>query len=245
MTFLFPRSLKFQSFRQSGKINLMYQCSKVTGSRYIHLKLWIYLTAKYHNLTTSWYIIKLYVKIIYTNGIKSRHRGVFIVNVKHIYYDCEKVNQIRNIIGDIINTNIVWKHLVLGVIGDNLNTKFRNLIYSVIMYALYTNSCTNQGNNLIFVPGGQILACKHIILSDLYTWNTILQYTCDIPWYIQFPAGFLYCSYQYALLGHCRCGVIRLSWWSRVTCSRGRGTRPLWRASFITQFVRWSRLVQM
>ena len=35
---------------------------------------------------------------------------------------------------------------------------------------------------------------------------------CDIPWYIQFPAGLLYCSYQYALRGHFRCGVISLSW---------------------------------
>ena len=47
------------------------------------------------------------------------------------------------------------------------------------MYALhvYANSSKNQDNNLIFVPGGQILACKHKILSNLYTWNTILQYT--------------------------------------------------------------------
>ena len=67
-----------------------------------------------------------------------------------------------------MKTKIVWKHLVLGVRGDNFDVVSKYIlnihVYSK-MYSIYDNWCKKQDNNLMFVPGREILACKMIISS--------------------------------------------------------------------------------
>ena len=98
--------------------------------------------------------------------------------VKHIYFECDNVNNMWKEIGLILNCNIKWWHIVLGARGDNVYVKFRNLLYNVIVYALFKNWCKDMDNNVYYQVGNvTIVDCKKIILKDMFKWNSILKCT--------------------------------------------------------------------
>ena len=98
-----------------------------------------------------------------------------IETIKHVYFECGYVKSMWIKIGKLLNVRIQWKHLVLGVRGDNVTVMFRNMLFSVIMYALYRNWCKNIDLNIKYNDGVNVLNCKNIILKDLYSWNSILN----------------------------------------------------------------------
>jgi len=57
--------------------------------------------------------------------------------VKHMLLNCAEVNMLWKTIGKALNVNIQWKHLVIGFDDSVLVNRFRNIMISVIMYAIY------------------------------------------------------------------------------------------------------------
>ena len=83
-----------------------------------------------------------------------------VETTKHIYFDCKYVKNMWYKIGKILNMCIQWKHLVLGVQGDNITVLFRNFMYTVIMYALYKNWCRDSDLGLQYNGDVNMLNCK-------------------------------------------------------------------------------------
>ena len=67
---------------------------------------------------------------------KCIHCGL-VDNSKHQLYACEKVRPIWTLIGNILNINLQWKHLVLGFNEESERCKDINRICTIILYALY------------------------------------------------------------------------------------------------------------
>ena len=59
-------------------------------------------------------------------------------NIKHILFDCKRVQQIWKKIGLILNMEIQWKHIVIGYIVQNNITEYRNLVFNIITYCIYS-----------------------------------------------------------------------------------------------------------
>ncbi len=57
--------------------------------------------------------------------------------VKHLLYDCTRVNNIWAIISRILKLDISYKHIILGNRVDNDTIKYRNMLISYIKYSLY------------------------------------------------------------------------------------------------------------
>ncbi len=57
--------------------------------------------------------------------------------VKHLLYECTRVNNLWAVIGGILKLDIKYKHLILGNRVDNDTIKYRNMLISYIKYSLY------------------------------------------------------------------------------------------------------------
>ena len=62
---------------------------------------------------------------------------------RHQLYECTEKRLIWHKVGATLNVSIKWKHLVLGFDDSNITGKTRNLICSIIMYAIYIH-CYNM-----------------------------------------------------------------------------------------------------
>ena len=98
-----------------------------------------------------------------------------IETVKHVYYECIFVQRIWRIFEVFLHTKITWKNIVLGIRGNNLNVIFRNLLYTIVMYALYKNWNKYMENNIVYPIGEEHQIKKVTILPELYKWNSILK----------------------------------------------------------------------
>ncbi len=107
--------------------------------------------------------------------------------IKHIYYDCNRVNNIWRLLGKVLKMNIQWKHLVIGYIEESQITIFRNKIFTVILYSIFSqwvefseepkkfrdlNLYTGIIKNLIFYNRVYKLTENHI-MGKLY--DTLLE----------------------------------------------------------------------
>ena len=95
----------------------------------------------------------------------------------HIYYECANVNNMWKELGKILKLDISWKHLVLGVRGNNLVVCLRNMLFTTIMYALFKNWCNDIDNKMMYQPNTHVMNCKRIILKDIFLWNSIIKKT--------------------------------------------------------------------
>ena len=78
-------------------------------------------------------------------------------------------------VGNILKTVISWKHIVLGVRGENTIVLFRNFFYSIIVYALFKNWCKNMENNLVFNGNMKQLNCKNMVIQEMEYCKLILK----------------------------------------------------------------------
>jgi hypothetical protein len=62
-----------------------------------------------------------------------------IETVKHIYFECPRVNEMWRKLGSVVKIDITWKKIVFGYIEDIMPHKIRNLLFSVILYGLFKN----------------------------------------------------------------------------------------------------------
>ena len=91
-------------------------------------------------------------------------------NVKHIYYECKRISDIWKCIGDILEIKITWKKIVVGYSDDNIHCYFRNLIFSIILYAIFKFWMNGLEEENKYISGSLI---KYIKI-EISKWNNII-----------------------------------------------------------------------
>ena len=61
-----------------------------------------------------------------------------IHTVKHMLYECSIVYDLWRKIGNIINCEITWKHIVLGIRGTGIRCSAYNIMITIIAYTVYS-----------------------------------------------------------------------------------------------------------
>jgi len=72
---------------------------------------------------------------------------------KHMLFDCDRVNVIWNDVSKIVNTEIKWENIVVGMITsdcDNSSKSFVNVLISIVAYALFKENSHCKFGNLDF-----------------------------------------------------------------------------------------------
>ena len=60
-----------------------------------------------------------------------------VETIKHIYFDCPMVQHMWKKMGILLKMDITWRRIILGYSKENIHCIFRNLYFSVVLYALY------------------------------------------------------------------------------------------------------------
>ena len=104
-------------------------------------------------------------------------------NHKHMLYDCVKVKQIWNVLGNCLNVDIRWKHIVIGYFTDlNVTTNNINMLCSQIAYSIFkaNNNCKwNQLDyNNVDVKRKVINDLQQFSKMQLYCQETYISQNC-------------------------------------------------------------------
>lgn len=59
--------------------------------------------------------------------------------IKHIYFECPRVNEMWRKLGKCLKVEITWKKILFGYIQDIVQHRVRNLVFSIILYCLFKN----------------------------------------------------------------------------------------------------------
>jgi len=113
-----------------------------------------------------------------------------IETVKHIYYECKRVNDMWTKIGQILKVKITWKRILFGYTQDITAHRIRNLIFSIVLYdifKLWLNSLENENgyinSNLIYTVKTELkmqtFFFKHCNMLYRNNFNNIWQYTMN------------------------------------------------------------------
>lgn len=92
-------------------------------------------------------------------------------NIKHIYYDCSRIQTMWQKIGLAINIDIKWRHIVLGFTLDIVTHKVRNILFKIILYAIFKTWAQSIENDVRYKT---YKAVWYQILKDLNNWNNIV-----------------------------------------------------------------------
>ena len=60
-----------------------------------------------------------------------------VETVKHIYFECNRIQHMWREVGNRLQIEITWKKLLFGYCQDLVNHNARNLVFSIIMYGLF------------------------------------------------------------------------------------------------------------
>ena len=115
-----------------------------------------------------------------------------IETVKHIYFECPRIKLIWLKIGSIIQVDLTWKKILFGYLEKCIIHEFRNLLFTVILYAIF--KAWNEGienddiyihKNIMSIVKADVLKWKHNLehsklffnKPNLITlWNTAIKY---------------------------------------------------------------------
>ncbi len=101
-------------------------------------------------------------------------------NVRHLIFECQRVNNIWAIVGGILKLNIQYKHLILGDIVTGEYIKNRNLVINYIMYAIYKFWIMAENKKLDF-KNSCLLAFikKDLLYRNMYISDNIFHAISD------------------------------------------------------------------
>lgn len=93
-------------------------------------------------------------------------------SVRHIYYECKRVKVIWQKVGEVLGIDIKWKNLVLGYAQNLTIHRVRNIIFKIILYAIYKmwNQSIENVNNYM-----KEKCIWYKIVSEF--WNSILHFS--------------------------------------------------------------------
>jgi len=92
-------------------------------------------------------------------------------NIKHIYYDCRRIQSMWQKIGVALNIDIKWRHIVLGFTLDIVTHKVRNILFKIILYAIFKIWTQSIENDLSYKIDKAIW---YQVLKDLSIWNNMV-----------------------------------------------------------------------
>ncbi len=99
---------------------------------------------------------------------------------RHLLFDCQRIKMLWYEIGTLLNLNISYRHIIIGVSGDSAFIKDRNLVINYIAFCVYKMWILYENKKLDFINTNihefvrRFLFKKTLIISSKY-FNTI----CD------------------------------------------------------------------
>jgi hypothetical protein len=96
-----------------------------------------------------------------------------INTVKHMLYECERIQSVWRILSNLIKFDISWKQIVIGFNGDNDISTTYNIMIAITAYTIYAQWVKCINSDKVFKDVDILLCCKHSLL-----WNSCcLEYT--------------------------------------------------------------------
>ena len=84
--------------------------------------------------------------------------------IKHLVYECDRVQTIWNLIGSILHLDIRYKHIIIGNKVDNEFIKARNLRISYVSYSIHKFWIMSENRKIDFLQANLL----HFIKKDLF-----------------------------------------------------------------------------
>lgn len=94
-------------------------------------------------------------------------------DVKHIYFNCKRIEEIWCKVGKILDVNIQWKHIVLGFTQDVTVHRVRNLLFKVISYAIFKLWLNSLDTKSILTSENM----WKVIKNDIIVWYHVINIT--------------------------------------------------------------------
>jgi len=91
--------------------------------------------------------------------------------IEHIYFDCECIKNVWNIIGNKLDIDLNWDKIFLGYLQDIPVHRVRNLIFTIVMYAKYKLWAKSLCENVTPYDFNRIL------MNDLSKWDFAIDNT--------------------------------------------------------------------
>jgi len=92
-------------------------------------------------------------------------------NIKHIYYDCRRIQSMWQKIGVALNIDIKWRHIVLGFTLDIVTHKVRNILFKIILYAIFKIWTQSIENDVSYKIDKVIW---YQVLKDVSIWHNMV-----------------------------------------------------------------------
>ena len=99
-----------------------------------------------HNILPSGMLVNKWNKNVTSECAFCKERE----NINHILFECSRIKLIWEKIGILLKMKILWKHIVVGYIEQNNITQFRNLIFNITSYCIYSQWVKCSENDELF-----------------------------------------------------------------------------------------------
>jgi hypothetical protein len=86
--------------------------------------------------------------------------------VKHMLFECERVLEIWQHIGEVIRCKIDWKKIVIGIKGENNISLCYNIMISSVAYAIYTQWIKHINGQTSFQIVNLFECCKYALIYN-------------------------------------------------------------------------------
>ena len=94
-----------------------------------------------------------------------------IETVKHIYFECNRMKDIWNLVGNILQIDIKWKNIILGYKEGNVHSCFRNILICTILFAVFKFWMNGLENENSYISA----TIRNPIKNEIVKWKNILS----------------------------------------------------------------------
>ncbi len=99
--------------------------------------------------------------------------------VKHLLFDCPRIQNLWSLIGNLLKMNISYKHLILGDIVANEFIEERNLVITYVKYGIYKHWIMAENKMLDFNTNILHFIKKDLFRRTLYVKSIHFLRMCD------------------------------------------------------------------
>ncbi len=94
-------------------------------------------------------------------------------SVKHIYFECERVNEMWKTIGSALLMDMTWKKIIFGYCQDITIHSVRNTLLSVIMYSIFSSWMSGIEDTDKFIN----MNLLHKVKQDIRRYDVIIVHS--------------------------------------------------------------------
>ena len=102
-----------------------------------------------------------------------------IQTVKHLIFECNRVQNLWILIGSILRVNIRYKHIIVGNKAENDYIKNRNLLISYTAYSIYKFWLMSENKKANFHDCLQNFVKKDLFNRSIMLNDTNFNHICD------------------------------------------------------------------